>query len=194
MVGGGPCMWRSVLTICCDASRSKKRKVRYEPVWQINFINGFLMNSPSLLFGAIRYATDSTGNSSPMVTQVKSFTAQCFRLQPGKPSYQSVASSCWQFGWATNWGGRKKKACYWLVLRVSSSLSYRDPYIKLWAGYGVRLHSSTQDLRFLLWDLFNLNHPSVYQLLMILKASSKSDTTKITMSFFSSYAFPFRAF
>lgn len=142
MVGGGPCMWRSVLTICCDASRSKKRKVRYEPVWQINFINGFLMNSPSLLFGAIRYATDSTGNSSPMVTQVKSFTAQCFRLQPGKPSYQSVASSCWQFGWATNWGGRKKKACYWLVLRVSSSLSYRDPYIKLWAGYGVILHSS----------------------------------------------------
>lgn len=39
--------------------------------------------------------------------QVTSLTAQCRLLQPGKPSYHSVASSCWQFGWATNWRKRR---------------------------------------------------------------------------------------
>lgn len=41
--------------------------------------------------------------------QVTSLTAQCLLLQPGKPSYHSVASSCWQLGWATNWGQRDGK-------------------------------------------------------------------------------------
>lgn len=47
--------------------------------------------------------SEKKGNRSPMMKQVTSLTAQCRLLQPGKPSYHSVASSCWQFGWATNW-------------------------------------------------------------------------------------------
>lgn len=31
-----------------------KRKVRYDAVWQINLIKGFLMNKPRLLLGEIR--------------------------------------------------------------------------------------------------------------------------------------------
>lgn len=41
--------------------------------------------------------------------QVTSLTAQCRLLHPGKPSYHSVASSCWQFGWATNWMERRRR-------------------------------------------------------------------------------------
>lgn len=54
MVGGGPCMLRSDLSMCWEASSSRNRKVKYDAVWQINLINGFLMNSPSGLLGAIR--------------------------------------------------------------------------------------------------------------------------------------------
>lgn len=63
-----------------------------------------------------------------------------------------------------------------------------------WIWGRTPLFFCTQDFRFLLRDLFYLNHHSVYQVLAIYKASSKSDTTKITMSFFSSYGFPFRTF
>lgn len=101
-VGGGPWTWRSVLTMCWEARRSMKRKVRYDAVWQMNLIKGFLMNSPRLLLGDIRYAIDSMGNRNPMVMQVRSLTTQCFRRHPGKPSYHRVASNCWQLGWATN--------------------------------------------------------------------------------------------
>lgn len=53
--------------------------------------------------------SEKTGNRSPMMKQVTSLTAQCRLLQPGKPSYHSVASSCWQFGWATNWMERRRR-------------------------------------------------------------------------------------
>ncbi len=103
MVGGGPCTWRSVCTICCEARRRRKRKVRYEAVWQMNLMKGFLMKVPRVLFGARRYMREKTGKSRPMMKQVTSFTAQWRRLHPGNPSYHSVARSCWQLGWATNW-------------------------------------------------------------------------------------------
>lgn len=41
-VGVGPCLLGSVETMCWEASSSRNRKVRYDVVWQINLMKGFL--------------------------------------------------------------------------------------------------------------------------------------------------------
>lgn len=68
-----------------------------------NFMNGFLISFPVGVFGAMMYNIQWKGNSNATDDICISFCVTGLRRNPGSPSYQMVANSCWMLGWATNW-------------------------------------------------------------------------------------------
>lgn len=91
-------------------AQGKHRCVRSTKSWWLIIVlsSSFFLGCCGFYFcSPFIHTSEKTGNRRPMTKQVTSLTAQCRLLQPGKPSYHSVASSCWQFGWATNWGWRE---------------------------------------------------------------------------------------
>lgn len=103
------------------------RNVKYDALWHMNLINGFLIVWPNDECGAMMYENENRGNIMPAqmgwkiakivnsisdifvhlfyspILQISSdCSAMFFLRKPGSPSYQMEASSCCTFGWLTN--------------------------------------------------------------------------------------------
>lgn len=94
VVGLGPWRLGSAVTMCCEASRRRKRKLRQDAVWQMNLMKGLRMKRPIRLLGATRQQMDKRGKRRPMKMHVMNLPAQWRLLQPGNSSYQREARSC----------------------------------------------------------------------------------------------------
>jgi hypothetical protein len=66
-------------------------------------MKGFFSVCPCELVGAIMYIREKMGNETAMRTVSRNWKNMFLRRNPGRPSYQIDARSCWTFGWVTNY-------------------------------------------------------------------------------------------
>lgn len=91
------------------------KKNKYDEAWIKNFINGFRISFPLPQSGAIIYITQYTGKNTTTRKIISNFSVDVLRRKPGTPSYQSAASNCWMFGWATNWNQKTNRKWIWNI-------------------------------------------------------------------------------
>jgi hypothetical protein len=66
-------------------------------------MNGFFSVCPYELVGTIMYISDQKGKETAMRTIPRTWNRVFLHRNPGRPSYQIDANSCWTLGWATNY-------------------------------------------------------------------------------------------
>lgn len=66
-------------------------------------MNGFFSVCPYELVGIIMYISDQKGKETAMRTISITWRSVFLHRNPGRPSYQIDANSCWTLGWVTNY-------------------------------------------------------------------------------------------
>lgn len=66
-------------------------------------MNGFFSACPYELVGTIMYISDQKGKETAMRTISRTWNSVFLYRNPGRPSYQIDANSCWTLGWVTNY-------------------------------------------------------------------------------------------
>jgi hypothetical protein len=66
-------------------------------------MNGFFSICRYELVGIIMYISDQKGKETAMRTISRTWNSVFLHWNPGRPSYQIDANSCWTLGWVTNY-------------------------------------------------------------------------------------------